>query len=1153
MLFSIVSKTLRRALAAALLMTTASGFAFSAEAGLSKVAMDKLVESDQVLARIAENSGKVRVIVEFGTPTVASAESASAEALDEAQTLAVHQKQDEILGRVFSTQGGLSGALASDDLGIKRMDFSPMFAATVDQETLEKLAADPAVVRIHEDALAKPDLLQSLPLIGMPNAYAAGATGNGWYVAVLDTGARRTHEFLISSVASAACYSTTNSTYPSFSYCPGGVSASTDINSAMDCDEATIAGCGHGTHTSGTAAGFNTSQSSGEPTNGVARNGKLITINVFSRFTTTANCGSNIKSNGCVLSFSSDQIKGLERVYALRNTYNIGAASMSLGGGQHFSACDTNALKPIIDQLRAAGIATVIAAGNDGFNTSVGAPGCISSAITVASSTKSDVRSSFSNWGTLIDVVAPGSAILAPYLNGASNSFYASLNGTSMATPHVAGAFAALKSAKPAATVSQIETALETTGVAISSSGTTKPRIKVDSALTALGGSTAKAVMTSPTPGSTLGSSATFVWTTGSGVSQYWLYVGSTGVGSSNIWNASNGTSTTRTVTGLPSTGTIYVRLWSLISGSWQSNDYTYKTGGGTKAVMTSPTPGSTLGSSATFVWTTGTNVSQYWLYVGSTGVGSSNIYQAGQGTSTTRTVTGLPSTGTIYVRLWSYISGSWQWNDYTYKTGGGTKAVMTSPTPGSTLGSSATFVWTTGTNVSQYWLYVGSTGVGSSNIYQAGQGTSTTRTVTGLPSTGTIYVRLWSLISGSWQSNDYTYKTGGGTKAVMTSPTPGSTLGSSATFIWTTGSGVSQYWLYVGSTGVGSYNIYQASQGTSTTRTVTGLPSTGTIYVRLWSYISGSWQWNDYTYKAGGGTKAVMTSPTPGSTLGSSATFVWTTGSGVSQYWLYVGSTGVGSYNIYQASQGTSTTRTVTGLPSTGTIYVRLWSYISGSWQWNDYTYKAGGTAKAVMTSPTPGSTLGSSATFVWTTGSGVSQYWLYVGSTGVGSFNIYQASQGTSTSKTVTGLPSTGTIYVRLWSLISGSWQWNDYTYKAGGGGTKSVLLSPANGSKLATSQKFTWSAVSGATQYWINFGSTVGGSNYYNASQGTATTTTLNFNNFSGQAIYMRLWTLYNGAWAYNDYNFIAPGGTTGASVSSGSGTPSVSVALTQSSLQ
>ncbi|APH72328.1 hypothetical protein BSQ44_13885 [Aquibium oceanicum] len=1027
--------------------------------------MGKLVEADQVLAKISENSGKVRVIVEFGMPQAAGA-SASAAADDEAVTSAVHQKQDEILGRVFAAQGGLSGAMASDDLGIKRMDFSPMFAATVDEATLEKLAADPAVVRIHDDALAKPDLLQSLPLIGMPNAYAAGATGSGWYVAVLDTGARRSHEFLISSVGSAACYSTNNSSYPSFSYCPGGVGASTDINSALDCDPATVYGCGHGTHVSGTAAGFNTSQSSGEPTNGVARNGKLITINVFSRFTTSSSCGSSIRSNGCVLAYTSDQIKGLERVYALRNTYKIASVNMSLGGGQYFSACDTQPHKPIIDQLRAAGIATVIAAGNSGYNTSVGAPGCISSAITVASSTKSDVRSSFSNWGSLIDVVAPGSSILASYVSGSSNSFYSSLSGTSMASPHVAGIFAALKSAKPTATVTQIETALEATGVNISSSGTTKPRVKVDSALTYLGG------------------------------------------------------------------------------------------GATAKAVMTSPTPGSTLGSSATFVWTAGTGVSQYWLYVGSTGAGSTNIYQASQGTSKSKTVTGLPSTGTIYVRLWSLFSGTgWQYNDYTYKTGGGVKAVMTSPTPGSTLGSSATFVWTAGTNVNSYWLYVGSTGVGSYNILNSSNGTSTTRTVTGLPSTGTIYVRLWSLISGAWQSNDYTYKTGGGVKAVMTSPTPGSTLGSSATFVWTTGTNVNSYWLYVGSNGVGSYNILNSSNGTSTTRTVSGLPSTGTIYVRLWSLISGAWQSNDYTYKAGGAVKAVMTSPTPGSTLGSSATFMWTTGSGVSSYWLYVGSTGAGSYNILNSSNGTSTTRTVTGLPSTGTIYVRLWSLITGTgWQYNDYTYKAGGAVKAVMTSPTPGSTLGSSATFMWTTGSGVSSYWLYVGSTGAGSYNILNSSNGTSTTRTVTGLPSTGTIYVRLWSLITGTgWQYNDYTYKAGGGGTKSVLLSPANGSKLATSQKFTWSAVSGASQYWIYFGSTVGGQNYYSATQGTTTTNTFNFNNFNGQAIYMRLWTLYNGTWAYNDYNFVAPGGTTGSSVSSANGTPSVSAALTQSSLQ
>ena len=421
---------------------------------------------------------------------------------------------------------------------------------------------------------------------------------------------------------------------------------------------------------------------------------------------------------------------------------------MSLGGGQYFSHCDTDSRKQIIDLLRGAGIATVIAAGNSGYSTSVGAPACISSAITVASSTKADARSSFSNWGTLIDVVAPGSDINASYTSGTSNSHYAQLSGTSMAAPHVAGAFAALRSAVPGATVTQIENALESTGTNITSSGSTKPRINVNSALTALGGGAAKAVMSSPTPGSTLStSSATFSWTAGSGVSSYWLYIGTTGAGSNNIFSQ-GGTQRTRTVTGLPASGTLYVRLYSYINSAWQYNDYTYTMNAAVKAVMSSPTPGSTLtSSSATFNWTTGSGVTNYWLHVGNTGAGSTNIFNNG-GTQRTRTVTGLPASGTLNVRLWSYMSGGWQYNDYTYTMNSGTKAVMSSPTPGSTLtNTSATFNWTTGSGVSTYWLYIGTTGAGSTNIFSQG-GTQRTRTVTGLPGSGTLYVRLYSYIN---------------------------------------------------------------------------------------------------------------------------------------------------------------------------------------------------------------------------------------------------------------------------------------------------------------------------------------------------------------------------------------------------------------------
>ena len=145
-------------------------------------------------------------------------------------------------------------------------------------------------------------------------------------------------------------------------------------------------------------------------------------------------------------------------------------------------------MKAIIDNLRSAKIATAIASGNDGFNGLVSSPGCISTAVTVGSTTKSDTISSFSNHATLVDLLAPGSIIFAA-LPGGTFGF---LSGTSMATPHVAGAFAVLKQGKPSASVQEIQDALACTGVPLSRGGITKRRIDVLAALN---------VLRSPAPG----------------------------------------------------------------------------------------------------------------------------------------------------------------------------------------------------------------------------------------------------------------------------------------------------------------------------------------------------------------------------------------------------------------------------------------------------------------------------------------------------------------------------------------------------------------------------------------------------------------------------------------------------------------------------
>jgi hypothetical protein len=366
------------------------------------------------------------------------------------------------------------------------------------------------------------------------------------------------------------------------------------------------------------------------------------------------------------------------------------------------------------------------------------------------------------------------------------------------------------------------------------------------------------------------------------------------------------------------------------------------------------------------------------------------------------------------------------------------TKATLSTPAPGTLLsGSTAVFSWTAALGASAYWLDVG-TIQGQGNIFGRNVGLATSQTVEDIPTAGgTIYVRLWTLSNGVWQPNDCTYTAATlQANAVMTSPPPGSTLsGSTATFIWSAGSVASAYWLDVG-TVQGQGNIFAQNVGLVTSQTVTGIPTGGaTIYARLWTLIGGFWQVSDYRYTAATlGSKATMTSPVPGSTLGgSSATFTWSEAAGASAYWLDVG-TALGQGDIFAQSLALASSHTVTGLLTAGgTVYVRLWTLTAGAWQFNDYTYTAVTLgSKAAITSPAPGSMLsGASATFTWSAGSGASAYWLDVG-TVQGQGNIFGQNLGLENSQSVNGIPTGGaTIYVRLWTLISGVWQSNDYTY--------------------------------------------------------------------------------------------------------------------------
>jgi subtilisin family serine protease len=161
---------------------------------------------------------------------------------------------------------------------------------------------------------------------------------------------------------------------------------------------------------------------------------------------------------------------------------------MSLGAGYYDSYCDSDsdqlATKAAIDTLRSVNIATVIASGNDGYSDGISAPACISSAVSVGSTTDADVVSSFSNVASFLSLLAPGSSITS----SVPGVGYETWSGTSMAAPHVAGAWAVLKSKMPSASVSEILTSLQTSGVTVDDTRpgwfvTGMKRIQVDAAL----------------------------------------------------------------------------------------------------------------------------------------------------------------------------------------------------------------------------------------------------------------------------------------------------------------------------------------------------------------------------------------------------------------------------------------------------------------------------------------------------------------------------------------------------------------------------------------------------------------------------------------------------------------------------------------------
>jgi subtilisin family serine protease len=390
---------------------------------------------------ILARDGAVRLLVQVGkasVPQMRRTQDADRSRLLSDRKVAIGKAADRLVG------GLPAGAEA-----VKQFEQLPLVVIEVtDASALSVLPRVPGADAFFLDEAHERFLDHSLPLISQPEAQDAGFTGAGTAVAVLDTGLDYRHA--------------------DFGSCTGvGTPRSCRVvaNEEFAPDDGALDDHGHGTNVAAIVGG-------------VAPGTDLIGMDVF-------------RSDG--YAYTSDIVSAIDWVVQNQSTYNIVALNMSLGGGQYTSECSTSAYEVAIATAEAAGVASAVATGNNGWTDSIASPACAPSAVKVGAvytrsygrmgwstctdaSADADDVTCFSNSAAFIDLLAPGALITAGGYQ---------MGGTSQATPHVAGALAVVAQAFPSESPADWTDRLVDTGTDVTDgrNGLTHPRIDVEAAI----------------------------------------------------------------------------------------------------------------------------------------------------------------------------------------------------------------------------------------------------------------------------------------------------------------------------------------------------------------------------------------------------------------------------------------------------------------------------------------------------------------------------------------------------------------------------------------------------------------------------------------------------------------------------------------------